>query len=314
MSAIVELQERIQSTIALIAEHEKAALTLNPPPSLLVNIRSLEKLQSQLERDFERMAASLELEVCKYRLIPDYGHRHYLSRIADAWNDFQNLFSSVYDAIKNGPVKTRVSKESIEQTQFAFSFAYSGSIGVVLTLPTRLVGHLQAQDLARTNAAIFEMAKSQEPEQLALFSERLGIPPMMRLRRWVDTHVEFASGAGVEWQITDQAEPLKLLVQLQEFKSLQGAMYKFSEPMEEERLVSGILTAADIERLTFKMRLDSGERLRGRFTVGAITQQHKAELPRRYVARIRTATVILPATEKKQETHLLVELLAEMPI
>ena len=55
MSAIVELQDRIQNTEALIAEHERSAAELGPEPprSLLANIRALEKLKKRLERSSE---------------------------------------------------------------------------------------------------------------------------------------------------------------------------------------------------------------------------------------------------------------------
>jgi hypothetical protein len=56
MSAIVELQDRIQDTVTRIAEYEKALLLPNPPRSLLMGIRSLEKLRAELESDFARLA------------------------------------------------------------------------------------------------------------------------------------------------------------------------------------------------------------------------------------------------------------------
>ena len=54
MSALVELQDRIQSTNALIAEHERAAVGVGAPPprSLLANIRALEKLKRRLESEY----------------------------------------------------------------------------------------------------------------------------------------------------------------------------------------------------------------------------------------------------------------------
>lgn len=58
MSVLAELQNRIQSTSALIAEHERAALEIGvqPPRSLLANIRGLEKLKRRLEVEYFSVA------------------------------------------------------------------------------------------------------------------------------------------------------------------------------------------------------------------------------------------------------------------
>src|SRR5438067_67376 len=140
MSAIVELQERIQGTILRLAEYEKAAKLPNAPRSLMMGIKSLEKLQAELEADFSKLARDEELEVCRYRLIPPSEARPLLDGIASAWSRYQALFSAVYDSIAYaGSPKKRTSKKTITETQFAFAFTFSGSIGVALTLPTRQV-------------------------------------------------------------------------------------------------------------------------------------------------------------------------------
>jgi hypothetical protein len=313
MSAIVEIQERIQSTVARIAEYEKAALLPGAPQSLLVGIRSLEKLKAELERDFERIAASDEIEVCRYRLIPSLGQRPTLGAIANAWDQFQLLFSSVYDAVKNGPPVKRAAKRSLLETQFALGFVYSGSIGAVLTLPTKQITNFAAHDLEKTNNTIFEMAKAQSAEQLSQFVERIGVPPVMKFGKWVDAHVGFAAGAGIEWSGPARETIAPLLVQLQEFVVLQKALHTISEPTEVEGLVTGMLIGAWLRNHKFEMELDSGELLSGRFG-DAITPQHAATLPRRYVARVRTTKTINPATEHEAVSQFLVELVRELPI
>jgi Zn-dependent peptidase ImmA (M78 family) len=62
VSALVELKNRIQNTNALIAEHERVALEIGvqPPQSLLINIRSLEKLKKRLEAEYLSIAAQNE--------------------------------------------------------------------------------------------------------------------------------------------------------------------------------------------------------------------------------------------------------------
>jgi hypothetical protein len=313
MSAVVEVQERLQETIRLIMECERAAVRPNAPRSLLVQIRSLEKVKDSLEREFEKYAAAEELEICRYRLIPQEGQRPSIHAIVNAWGKYQAMFSSVYDAVKRGPLEGRTKKRSFEETDFAFGYAYSGSIGVVLTLPSRKITGLRAQDLEKTNNEIFGMAKAAGPEDLAPFVERLGVPPIVKLKDWVKAQVDFAAGAGIEWQLSSQEAAPRLLVQLPEFRSLEKAIKEVSVRTDPARYETGMLVAANVEKHTFELRLDSGEPLSGRFA-DAINADHTAELPKRYVAKIVTTRKITVATEREELSHFLVELGRELQI
>ena len=268
MSALVEILDRIESTNERILQLEKAVLQPRAPASLRVSIRAMEKLRASLEQDFERLAMDEETEVCRYRLLPQQGERPSVTAISRAWIQYQTLFSSVYDSIKHGARKrtSRTSKQSVEQTEFAFAYTFSGSIGVVLTLPTRQIEYHMAGDLKRTNETILEMVKAQTTENLAGLVERLGVPPVAKLAAWVEAHVAFGAGAGVDWRISDGSVPPPLFVQIQEFKKLKEAMDKITEPTEIEESVVGLLLMADMERRTFRMKLDSGEHIDGKFT------------------------------------------------
>src|SRR5258708_22949719 len=129
MSAIVEVQERIQLAVARLAQLHKAAGEPNPVASLFANIRGLEKMLASLENEFQRLARTEELEICRYRLLPEPGSRPTVTAIAKAWTQYQALFSSVYDAIISGPKqRSRTTKQVLAQTQFAFGYTFSGSI------------------------------------------------------------------------------------------------------------------------------------------------------------------------------------------
>lgn len=75
MSAILEIRERIEKTVARISEYEKALLLPGAPQSLMVSIRSLEKMRIELERDFAILAREEESQICRYRLLPQQGLR-----------------------------------------------------------------------------------------------------------------------------------------------------------------------------------------------------------------------------------------------
>ncbi len=309
MSAIVELLDRIQGTNALIAEYEKAASRPGAPKSVSAQIRGLEKLKESLEQEFSKYARDDELEVCRYRLIPESTQRPVIDAISNAWREYQSMFSAVYAAVtKSTPGKPR---QIAQETQFIFAFAFSGSIGVTLALPTKQITNFVARDLERANQTIFEMSKARTSEQLGLFTERIGRKPVLSFGRWVEAHVKFTAGAGIDWTGPTERSIPPLLVQIQEFKILQHAFHEMTEPKEEERLVSGRLTGAWMRNSKFLMESDDGEQIEGKF-VDAITPERAATLPRRYVAKIRTTTVIKLATETEEVSHFLVELVRDL--
>src|SRR5271157_1306397 len=78
---------------------------------------------------------------------------------------------------------------------------------VATTLPTKQITNFTAHDLEKTNNTIFELAKTQSAEQLIPFVERIGVPPVMKFGKWVDAHVRFAAGAGVELKWTPLSRP-----------------------------------------------------------------------------------------------------------
>lgn len=215
------------------------------------------------------------------------------------------MYASV--AKKNNSTKKSL-KASRAESEFAFGYTFSGSIGVVLTLPA--MDYSKARDLKAATEIVSEMTKARSTEDLAAFVETIGVLPVVKLRDWIDTHVDFSAGADLQWDIAGESAP-PLLIQVQEFHLLKEAMSKIAEPVIAEQTTAGILEGASIKKRKFEMKLDSGEELEGKFT-DAISEEQRAELPQRYSAVIRTTMIIKPATEKKEVSHFLVRLLAKL--
>ena len=107
MSALAEIQRRIQSTSALIAKHESviASSPPNRPNPLSINVRALEKLKRRLEAQFAEIAQEQALEVYRYRLIEIDDERTGLAGVAEAWGKFQGVFGEVYAALQRAGKK-----------------------------------------------------------------------------------------------------------------------------------------------------------------------------------------------------------------
>jgi hypothetical protein len=137
---------------------------------------------------------------------------HYkLSGYAKALADFQTTFSLTYDALKNGPKQRASLAPEVEAaTAFDFGYAYSGSVGVVLTLENErlLLGETL---LDETMAVVFSMAKAATASDVAAFAKRLGPPPVRALFRWATEHV--AANMGAKLSVEGTVDTATLLVQ-----------------------------------------------------------------------------------------------------
>jgi hypothetical protein len=297
---ILDLQTKLQDTNTAMAELERAVVRDPTSLSLAANLRSLQKRHLMLEENFVSLANELELDVCKYRLFPESG-RPTIAALSHVWSDFQNLFSVVYDALKSGPkIRARVSAETTSETSFGFAYAYSGSVGIVLTLPSQqtLVGATRLEEAIRL---VFELAKAEKHEQIVQYVETLGVAPIRAVFSWANDHVQAGMGAEIEWR-KDREVRAHLLVQEPELARLTQTIMQSTEETTEEVSYTGLLFAADTARRTFRLRLDDGEVIPGTFG-DAIGKEHPVELPRRYRVVLLKRTKVFLSTEKEETTY-----------
>ena len=229
MSAIAEIQERVQSTGALI-EQSQRALRPDSPRSALANIRSLEKLHRRLEREFDEIAAQEEFDVYRYRILNK--DRATINGLTSAWREFQNALTVVYSSIKGGGAIKEKPKKGRRKAQvepllparapleLAFGYAFSGSIGITLTLPNHLEGLFADAAIEKATAEIFDLAEAYPDKQkVREIVRRLGPEPVNAVYKWVDAHVANGYGVAIEWKRDAQHER-KVLCQYEELQVL----------------------------------------------------------------------------------------------
>jgi hypothetical protein len=311
MNEIDELQQKLQDTTAAIARMERLIADSPDMPSLAANMRSLQKRHKNLERDFRAAADALGVDVCSYRLFVD-DSRPTLPAVVSALGDFQNLFSLVYGARLEGPKATaHLREEIINESTFGFAYTYTGSLGVVLTLPNdRLLFEEIGTRLDETMGSIFKMAKAETSEQLQGFARELGVAPIRALYRWASDHAKAELGANIEWQRLDRVRA-SVLVQPPEMERLRRAIEVTSDRHETPEIeMTGDLIGADIAAHTFHMKIGTAD-VRGRFG-DAIGANHTVVLPRTYKAIMRVTKWVRYATEKEDVEHFLLRL-EELP-
>jgi hypothetical protein len=297
MSVLAELQERVQKTNALIAQCERtiASAGIEPPPSALASIRSLEKLKRRLEAEYLGAASQLELEVYRYRILNE-SERVTLPGIAEAWAGFQTFFASVYTALTESQTKRKKPVQS-QRLELGYGYSFASSIGVVVTVP-KDVGIYATSPIEEASGTVFDLI---EAKNVASIARGLGPTPIRALNDWIGVHVRHQYGLGLEWHSAGQIKR-STLVQYQSLTRLQSTI---GEATTETGLdVIGKLYAVNQKTGEFKLEGDNGQEYQGQFGE-AITMEHAASVPARYKARIIQTTKIIVLGKEPETTYFL---------
>lgn len=309
MKRLEQFQEELRENAALIAELERA-LAENPPwsDSIRVNLVSLRRLQANLESDFARAANSLGKDVCRYRLFSadDDQDEPIISGLASALNDFQNLFSLVFEALKRGQAKRtgHLAPETVETTSFRFGYTFDGSVGFALTLPNEamLIGDSDHDAAMKT---VFDLARAQDTDAMLGFTRRLGAAPIRAAYRWATDHVQARLGADIHWSRV-QADRTFLFIQIQELQRLREIIERASEAETQTIEIEGMLVQADIERDTFRLKLPTGEEIGGSVEPGVFASLAEGvTLDRMYHCQIEKTTVLRLSMDTDEISYVL---------
>jgi hypothetical protein len=301
MSELLELRDRLQDTSALIARLEKD-LTAHPGyPSLLLELRSLQRREEELKAAFSEASRKLGLDVCSYRFLVS-GPPNLLS-LANTLADYQTLISVFFEARK-GPRRTaKLPADVWEKTSLDFGYAYTGSTAFVLTMPNeRLL--LVDSDLDLTIEAIFGVAKSQSAQDVLEYAKKFGPAPIRAFYRWAGDHVKASFDVEIEWR-RGQDIRSRALIESQEFERLQTIIASASAEEYETIRTTGMLLGADVAKRSFRILPDEGQEIRGAFS-DAISASHTVELPKRYRFVIEKTTKITYSTEEESVSYYLV--------
>jgi hypothetical protein len=195
--------------------------------------------------------------------------------------------------------------ELIEETSLGFGYAFSGSLGIVLTISNErlLLGKTIIDEAVDT---VFKIANSQEPEAIREYVRPLGPPTIKAMYDWANDHVYSGFGADIEWRKGPDIK-VDFIKELGHFEKLREALIETGDEEVQEFSIAGELVGADVSRRTFHLRNDRGEDIRGNF-IDAINSEHTVELPKRYQFTLRKSTKKIYATDVEKINYTLTRL------
>ncbi len=305
MSTLLDTIQKLQSTQEAIRK-TKDLLAKHPRDyGLLVNIASLEKRALSLEDAFLAGASIEHLDICTYRMFADDRKTYPILAVGSALSDLQRWFSTVYDALKNGPKhRAKLAPEIVQQSTLDFAFAFTGSVGVAMTIPSERL--LIDNDLQRAIQKVVEMAKADSREKIHYFAKEVGAASVRAMYRWVTDHVVSGTGAEIKW-LRDRTEVASGSFDKHYLADLGRAIEQTSDETEETLNLIGDLVGADINKHTFHLVFEEADEIRGTMAE-SIGMEYTVELPRRYMAVIRKTSFVNFAKDEEYVKYHLLEL------
>ena len=286
MNVLIDLQDKLRTNTEAIGRLESALATTPASVILHANLRSLKKLHSSLEEQFEAARKQIGIDVCRYRILED---RPTARGLANALNGFQDTFSVAFEALKSGPMMRRViPKDTLAATELRVAYTYPGSFGVVLTVPReRLLFDDWATQADQAIDVVFGIAKAKSSREVASVARQLGPAPIAALYDWAKDNAQSRVGADVEWSPdTSKQTARNLFLQYPEFEEISHSIEETSDETITVQDYPGSLVGADTKTRRFHFVTDRLETIRGKF-FDAISSGQQATLPERYVATMR---------------------------
>lgn len=310
MSSLSFLIERLRDTEAQI-EMVKGAIVSHPEDvDLRFSLTTLEGVRDDFTSQLAGAAEREMVSLCDYRIFDDFRDRVGLDTFTSALGSFQKAFSLLYESLLRGPKATaHLSANVVSHTSLGFGFAYTGSLGVVLTLPRQELLFDEEHLLDRAMNSLLALANAKSSDEIAEIARSVGPAPIRAIYEWAGAHVSSGTGFELAWR-EGTPEQVEINLNTAQLSDLRHAISETSDTKSETVEIVGELIGAHVGTRRFWLESDDGRIWSG--TMDEIVVADRAlTLPARYRATIRKTTKISYATEAEQSS---LELLALSPV
>lgn len=295
MSEYASVVERARKAFAAVSRLEGALAREPSRRDLQTNLAASMKLAKQTQDQLYRLSESARVEVCNYRLLPEATESYGLPFISQSMLEYQNLFTQIHDAKKNGPKNRAVfGHESIEESMLEFAYSYSGSLGMVFLAKSErdlLSGKLDA-----SIEALYQVLDINSRDTVRDIAKTLGNAVVKRVHDWSNVNVKGGFAADVRWNRSDGRQ-LGEVIARPRMEKIVEIIEATSEEEKKEISAVGFLIGAHLRSKSFHFVVPNGEDYRGHLAPDFSTDLEMT-LGHRYRALIRETKTITYATEK----------------
>jgi hypothetical protein len=271
----------------------------------LASLDALKRDASNIEAQWEIECQAARVEICRYRLLPSLSEHYAIAAVTKSLLDFQELFSQIYDALKNGVKKrARISGEIIDETAFEFGFSYPGSLGIALILPN--AADLIGRKFETAVDAFMQVLNLRNEDEVKDLARALGDAVVKKIYDW--SSVNYISGYSVDitWNTVDGLKKGGL-VDAASLGRIAEIIRRTSDAEHREFRTRGTLVAIDTVKKRFRFVEPDGVDYSGALgDAFPLHQQWTVNMA--YAATISVDAVTEYATQKTEQTYKLLTL------
>lgn len=262
MADVLTLSQMIWDTEAEMARLRKTIATYPREESLQITLASLQKREKKLQEQFEESASASFADVCDYRLIPEQEIDFSISSIGAILQAFQQLYSTIYDAVRNGPKKrARLSVEVVENSTFSLGYIYAGSLAFRLTVPSeRLIAIESDTDIAAD--LLLKILQSKSHEDIRKLVDTVGIASITRAFELSKVHSDYRFSGRIQW-MRKMEDSRGTTVHVEQFENLREIISDTSDRIEEILVLRGRLVGLDVDTNYFHMTVPEADDIKG---------------------------------------------------
>ncbi|MBZ9726815.1 hypothetical protein LB554_23005 [Mesorhizobium sp. CO1-1-11] len=262
MSDYSYVADRAKKAHASVSRLEAALQRAPQDRGLQINLASMRRLAEQARSDLNRLAAINHIEVCNYRLSPEFGDGYALEHVASSFLEYQLLFSQIYDAFANGPKSNAViGAEAKAASTLDFAFSYSGSLGIVLLAKSErdfIEGNLD-----KPIDALYQIMDVSDVDNVKDIANNLGRAVVKRVHDWSKATVKGGFAADIRWKRSDGVERGQVIAR-SKLEKIAEIIDRTSDEKTIPISVAGTLVGIDVNAKTFHFVVPDGESYKGK--------------------------------------------------
>lgn len=303
--AVASAIERARQAFAVVTQIEEALAHDPEARHLQVNLAAARKMAQQAQDRVFVLAENDHVEVCNYRLVPVDSRPYAVAAVSLSMLYFQNLFSQVHDAVRNGAKRISViGAEALRESLLEFGYSYSGSLGVMLFVPSEKT--LFDGSLDASIDALFQVVEIEDQDDVRDVAKALGMPVLKRVYEWSSSNVNGGFSTDLKWRRSD-GKFLGEVITRDRMERIVEIIGRTSDVETINHHVTGVLVGMDVKSGRFRLTVPDGEDFAG----GLATQfprDRRFTVNRPYDAHIVESKTTKYATETIERKFELVSL------
>ena len=253
--------ERARAAAAMVSGLEDR-LAHNPDDlALRISLSSAVRMAERMERELYEVAASEQVDLCRYRLVRHTGPGFALSGVSRSLAAFQETVSYVYEALAGRPLKrAALTDNALRRSELLFGYSFAGSLGVVLLAPSeRRLFDTKFDDVVKTIGEVFDTESNDELRDVA---RTIGRAAVNKVFEWASANAEAGYDLDLRWTNSNSVE-MGRYVQARQFGKLASLISLTSEVEHTPIRTEGVLVGFDSVFKTFHLVEPDGESYKG---------------------------------------------------